>query len=71
MNHDAALIELAAAVTRLSDSIAENASLLQALCERMARDQERWAHPSPARDAQAPVPALRLIEGGPPRPVAT
>jgi uncharacterized coiled-coil protein SlyX len=61
MNHEAALIELAAAVARLSDSVEATARLLNTLCDRMADVQADPPAAAPASPASAP---FRVIEGG-------
>jgi hypothetical protein len=61
MTHEDALIELAAAVTRLSDCVESTASVLQALCGHLEAERA-----SPA--AQSRTFTLQLIEGG--RPAA-
>jgi hypothetical protein len=63
MDHEAALLELAAAVTRLSDSVETTARVLGAVCEQMTQEKEPPA-PAEMPVVAAPGRALRLIEGG-------
>jgi hypothetical protein len=62
MNHEAALIELAAAVARLSDSVEATARLLNSLCERLGEPQaDALVVPAPAAESNT---SLRVIQGG-------
>jgi hypothetical protein len=63
MDHEAALLELAAAVTRLSSSVEMTARVLGAVCEQKAKGEEPTARAEPPVVA-APRRALRVIEGG-------
>jgi uncharacterized coiled-coil protein SlyX len=69
MNQEAVLIELAAAIARLSDSVEATARVLSSLCERLAQAEEETPA-EPPRPLRAAPGVLRLIEGTRPGVVA-